>query len=115
MLPLCELGLGLTALWPRLWKVTALGAVLVHGGILVTLSPLFGDWNSAVWPWNAAVAVVAPMLFLSQPKGAAFPSPAIVAVAAVLLAFPALFYVGLVDAYVSHNLYSNNTATGPSA
>jgi len=38
-----------------------------------------------------------------------------VAVAAVLLAFPALFYVGLVDAYVSHNLYSNNTATGPSA
>ncbi len=110
MLPLCELGLGLTALWPRLWKVTALGAVLVHGGILVTLSPLFGDWNSAVWPWNAAVAVVAPMLCLSQPKGAAFPSPAIVAVAAVLLGFPALFYVGLVDAYVSHNLYSNNTA-----
>ena len=92
VLPLCELGLGLTALWPRLWKVTALGAVLVHGGILVTLSPLFGDWNSAVWPWNAAVAVVAPMLCLSQPKGAAFPSPAIVAVAAVLLAFPALFY-----------------------
>jgi hypothetical protein len=112
VLPLCELGLGLTALWPRLWKMTALGAVLVHGGILVTLSPLFGDWNSAVWPWNAAVAVVAPMLFLSQPKDAAFPSPAIVAVAAVLLAFPALFYVGLVDAYVSHNLYSSNTASG---
>lgn len=28
-----------------------------------------------------------------------------------LLAFPALFYVGVVDAYVSHNLYTRNTAT----
>jgi hypothetical protein len=30
----------------------------------------------------------------------------------VLLAFPALFYVGVVDAYGSHNLYSSNTASG---
>jgi hypothetical protein len=112
VLPLGELGLGLTALWPRLWKVTAVGAVLLHVGIVVTLSPLFADWNSSVWPWNAAVAVTAPLLFLSQSEGAVLPSRPIMAVAAMLLAFPALFYVGVVDAYISHNLYSGNTASG---
>lgn len=108
-LPLCEIALGVTALWPRLWKATAVGAPLLHLGVLVTLSPLFADWNSSVWPWNAAVAVCAPLLF--WPREAAFPSKAVIAVAAVLLAFPALFYVKVVDAYPSHNLYSTNVAT----
>ncbi|HEX2285136.1 MAG TPA: hypothetical protein VHI10_09995 [Mycobacterium sp.] len=111
VVPLSEIGLGLTAMWPRLWKVTAVGAVLLHVGVLLTLSPLFGNWNSSVWPWNAAVAVVAPVLFLSQREGAAFGgSRAVVAVAAGLLAYPALFYAGVVDAYVSHNLYTSNVA-----
>ena len=108
--PLFEFGLGLTAIWPRLWKATAVGAVLLHVGVLITLSPLFGDWNSSVWPWNAAVAVTAPVLFLAQPEGAVFPNRFVTAVAAVLLAFPALFYAGVVDAYISHNLYTSNTA-----
>jgi hypothetical protein len=108
---LSELVLGITAMWSRLWKVTGVGAVLLHVGVLVSLSPIFGDWNSSVWPWNATVAVAAPLLFLSQREGAEFPTRAIKAVAAVLLAYPALFYVGLVDAYISHNLYSANTAS----
>lgn len=109
-LPLCEIGLGLTALWPRLWKVTGIGAPIMHIGVIITLSPLFADWNSSVWPWNAAVAVAAPLLFLGQEKGAALPKRAVIAVAAVLLAYPALFYVKVVDAYISHNLYSTNIA-----
>jgi hypothetical protein len=109
-LPLCEIALGVTALWPRLWKITGVGAVLLHVGVLITLSPWFGDWNSSVWPWNAAVAIAAPLLFFSQPKGAAFPNKAVIAVAAVLLAYPALFYVKIADAYPSHNLYSTNIA-----
>jgi hypothetical protein len=110
VVPLAEIGLGLTAMWPRLWTLTAVGAVLVHVGILVTLSPFFGDWNSSVWPWNAAVAVIAPLLFLAQREDAVFPSKPIIAVAAALLVFPALFYAGVVDAYTSHNLYTSNTA-----
>jgi hypothetical protein len=109
-LPLCQIGLGVTALWPRLWKLTGVGAPLLHTGVLVTLSPLIADWNSAVLPWNAAVAVCAPLLFLSQ-RDAAFPSRAVIGVAAVLLAYPALFYVKVMDAYPSHNLYSTNVAT----
>lgn len=110
VVPLAELGLGVTVMWRRLWPVTAVGAVLLHVGVLITLSPLFGNWNSSVWPWNALIAVVAPILFFAQREDAAFPSRAIVAVAAALLAFPALFYAGLVDAYTSHNLYTSNVA-----
>jgi hypothetical protein len=77
----------------------------------VTLSPLVANWNSAVWPWNAAVAVCAPLLFLRQHEDRAFPSRPVMAVAAVLLAYPALFYVKAMDAYLSHNLYSTNVAT----
>src|SRR3954467_5416578 len=57
------------------------------------------------------MAVAAPLLFLAQSEGAAVQSQPIVAVTAVLLAFAALFYVGLVAAYISHNLYSSNTAS----
>lgn len=109
-LPLGEFVLGLTALWPRAWKLTAIFAPLLHLGVLLTLSPLLADWNSSVWPWNAAVAVCAPLLFWGQKQGAAFPSKAVIAVAAVLLAYPALFYVKAMDAYLAHNLYSTNVA-----
>jgi hypothetical protein len=111
VLPAIELGLGLTALWPRLWNATAVGAVLLHAGVVVTLSPLFGDWNSSVWPWNIAVAVTAPLLFLRRNEDSLFPSRPVVVGAAVLLAYPVLFYVGVGDAYLSHNLYTSNTAT----
>ena len=111
VLPLCELAVGLTALWPRTWKLTAVGAPVMHLGIVLSLSPLFGDWNSSVWPWNTAVAVCAPLLFLGQKENAWIPNRAVGAVAAVLLAYPALFYFGWVDAYMSHNLYSSNTAS----
>jgi hypothetical protein len=111
MVPLSELVLGVTAMWSRLWMLTGVGAVLLHVGILVSLSPLFRDWNSSVWPWNATVAVAAPLLFLAQRENAELPSRPIMAVAAVLLAYPALFYVGVVDAYISHNLYTANTAS----
>lgn len=109
--PLAEIVLGLTALWPRLWPVTGVGGAVLHVGVLVSLSPIFADWNSSVWPWNAAVAVAAPILFLGQHEGAAFPSRPMIMVAAVLLAYPVLFYVGAVDAYLSHNLYTSNTAS----
>jgi hypothetical protein len=64
-----------------------------------------------VWPWNAAVAVAAPLLFLSQERRAAFPNKAVVAVAGVFFVFPALYYFDAMDAYVSHNLYSTSIAT----
>ncbi len=110
VLPLCEIGVGLTALWPRTWRLTAAGAVLLHVGIFLTLSPRYADWNSSVWPWNLAVAATAPLLFLGAKAESPFPSRQVTAGAVALLAYPALFYVGAMDAYLAHNLYTSNTA-----
>src|SRR5205823_639175 len=77
--------------------------------ILITLSPLFANWNSSVWPWNVALACAGFLLF--QPAGVERPiARHAVAASAALLVAPALFYVGLADAYLSHNLYTGNTA-----
>jgi len=109
-LPAAEITLGLTSLWPRAWPVTRVGAVVVHLGILATLSPLFADWNSAVWPWNVALAVAGFMLFRPADVPRRPPAKWAVAAGVVLLASPVLFYAGVGDAYLSHNLYTSNTA-----
>jgi SARP family transcriptional regulator, regulator of embCAB operon len=86
-------------------KVSRHHAVVIDTGAGLAIS----DLRSANGVEVAAVA--APLLFLWQREGAQFPGRPIVAVAAVLLAYPALFYVNAVDAYISHNLYSANTAS----
>ncbi|MGH9225184.1 MAG: hypothetical protein ACRD2W_15700, partial [Acidimicrobiales bacterium] len=117
-LPLVELVLGAASLWRRTWPVVRGLAPALHLGILLTLSPFFADWNSAVWPWNVALAVAGFALFRPEPASAPAPRPAgsgrpaLVAAtgAFVLIASPALFYAGAVDAYLAHNLYTSNTA-----
>jgi hypothetical protein len=111
VVPALELGLGAASLSGRLWPLVRWGAFVVHAGVLVTL--LASGWNSAVWPWNLALALAPIGLFRAAPASAtALAWHARRLVPAALLAYPALFYVGLVDAYVSHNLYSSNTAEG---
>ena len=112
-LPAVEVGLGAASLWPRAWPVARWVGAALHAGILLTLSPLLGDWNSAVWPWNAALAGASILLFRSEPVEwwAGLQHVAVRAGATVLLLFPALFYLGVVDAYLAHNLYSANAAS----
>ena len=109
-LPVAEVLLGLSVLWRRAWPVTAAAGAALHVGIFVALSSLFGDWNPAVWPWNLALAYAAFHLF--GPAAPMTATPAVArAVAVVLVAYPALFYVGAVDAYLAHNVYAANGAT----
>jgi hypothetical protein len=75
------------------------------------LSPILRDWNSAVWPWNLALAAAAFLLYWTSPREQMAPTRAVRVAAVALLAFPALFYVGLADTYLSHNLYTANAAT----
>jgi hypothetical protein len=112
LLPAAEITLGLTSLWPRAWAVTRIGAVLVHVCILLTLSPLFADWNSAVWPWNVALAVAGFWLFRPGDVPRRPPAKWAAAAGVVLVVSPVLFYAGVSDAYLSHNLYTDNTARG---
>jgi len=107
--PVAEIGLAVMALTPRTWRVLHIAAPAFHVGVFLVLLKV--HWNSSVWPWNLSLAAVAPFLF---PTGVTvIPRSRLVSVAAVVLAVhPALFYLGLSDAYLSHNLYTSNTADG---
>jgi len=107
-----EVLLAVLLLFPRTRRVAAVMAALIHVGILLGLS-LGRNWNSAVWPWNAVLAVAAVSLLWDwrAPLGASILRCgwAIRAAIVVLVVTPAGYYVGLVDAYLAHCLYSVNT------
>ncbi len=111
-----ETGLAVAALLPRSRILAAYGAVFVQGGILLAISPLGHNWNSSVWLWNVVLGLSG--LFLLVPwKEPLFASlrtmTPLTRCAALLLAlYPLGFYVGLTDAYLSHNLYSKNIPMG---
>ncbi|MGK2949781.1 MAG: MauE/DoxX family redox-associated membrane protein [Acidimicrobiales bacterium] len=109
VVPAVEVALGLSVLVRRAHQWTAIGGAALHLGIFLTLSPALGDANIAVWPWNLALAVIASLLFWSNPPAGR--GPVTTAAAAVLLLCPALFYVGSADAYATHHVYSGATAS----
>lgn len=113
-LALTEMALGVLAVVPRTRTVAAAVALVVHLGILLTLSPLGHDRNSAIWPWNVALAF-AGFAFIAPWKESVLTSllraPVWARAAMILLAVAPLgFYLGKVDAYLAHNLYSSNIA-----
>lgn len=108
----CSLGLLLLVPWMRLLIVPLV--VVMHLGLLFCLGPLGHDWNSIVWPWNAALAVLVVVLFARTPDVPArrvlWPESWVGR--GVLLLFgviPALSFVGWWDPYLSMALYSGNT------
>jgi len=115
LLAAAEIGTGLLALAPHTRLLAGCAALALHLGILADLSPLGHDWNSAVWPWNVALALSGfalitpwregPLTSLRQCRRATR------LVVALLLLAPAGFYVGVTDAYLAHNLYTSNTAS----
>ena len=108
-----EASLGVLALFPRTRKLVGVLACLVHLNILFVLSPWGRDWNAVVWPWNAALAVSGFCLIAPWREGmieSLRRCGRIVGSRLVgLLLMPAGFYLLIVDAYLSHNLYTSNT------
>ncbi len=110
-----EIAVAVTVAVPRTRRAGVMLAFFLHGAILFVLSPLGNHWNEAVWPWNVALPVAAAALFWPrteelpvEPRLARARLPAL-GLAALLGLFPAGYYVGLVDAYPAHNLYSDTT------
>lgn len=106
-----EITLGLLALSRQGGRVAGVVGAALHLGILFGLWQL--GWNTSVWPWNGAIAVAAPLLLWRtddawEPLWTAASRPAR-AVALFVLLSPLGYYVGLVDAYLAHCLYSANT------
>lgn len=103
-----EMILGLSLLVPRLRRFTSGGAAFLHLAIFATLFGL--HWNSAVWPWNLALAVVVPIWLLAEPRrDLVRHNAAGLAAGAVVALSPLLFYVGMLDPYLAHCLYTANT------
>jgi hypothetical protein len=107
-----ELTTGVLALFPATRLLCALVALGMHSGILLDLGPFGLDVNQSVWPWNLALAfagfaLIAPW---KEPIGRSLGGcPRWVRPLIVILAVaPVGFHFGLMDAYLSHNLYSSN-------
>ncbi len=109
-----ELLVGVLAIFPRTRRIAALAAFVLHTGIVLTLSPVGMNWNESVWAWNVALAFAGFALlwkWQENPIKSARAVRLITRAAVVLLLIsPAGFYIGVVDAYLAHNLYSSNTA-----
>jgi hypothetical protein len=111
-----EMGAGILAVPVRTRRWSAVLALGVHFGALVTLGPLGHNWNPVIWPWNVALPVaaftlIAPWKESVRTELTTAGWPARVAVAFLVL-FPAGYYIGAADAYLSHHLYSDDTPAG---
>jgi uncharacterized membrane protein YphA (DoxX/SURF4 family) len=109
-----EIVLAVMVLVPRTRKAACALAFVLHGSILIVLVQV--QFNSAVWAWNVASGFSGFALLWNwrQTSVGAFQAlsaPARVAVAVVFLS-PLGYYGEFLDAYLSHCLYSRNTALG---
>jgi hypothetical protein len=109
---LFEMSLAVLAVIPRTRKWCAWLSAIFHIGVLQYL--LFWiQGNEAVWPWNIALvpagfALIRPWqtsLTFDWRRSRWLARGAV----AFLFVYPAGYYVGLVDAYLAHCLYSINT------
>jgi hypothetical protein len=123
VVPVIESGVGFLGLNRRWWPAVRVLAPVMHLQILLTL--VIAHYNTAVWPWNVGIAIAAPFLFLPDREGDASMRPrarhsssnprtrgrVVTALAILMAVYPAGFYVGISETYLSHNLYTANTAT----
>jgi uncharacterized membrane protein YphA (DoxX/SURF4 family) len=111
---ICEMGLGLAVWIPPLRRLAAIGGCLLHLSVVWMLHRN-DNWNTSVWPWNLALAATAPALLATWRDTLVVERRICgkLAWAAGLALFvsPLLFYAGLLDAYLSHCLYSANVPT----
>jgi hypothetical protein len=114
-----EVAVGVLACFVKTRRTAAVLAFCLHAGILGLLSPFGRNWNSAVWAWNAALATAGLALIVPWPDSlwrSIQTAPTLArAVAVVLVVSPLGFHIGVVDAYLSHNVYTENVpvATSP--
>ncbi len=107
-----EVALAVAVVVPRTRRVAAWCGAGAHTAIAVFLIAV-AERNPAVWAWNGALAAASVALFLPWRDApiAAFRRLSIATRAAVLvvLVSPVGFYLGLVDAFLAHCLYADNT------
>jgi hypothetical protein len=110
-----EMGTAALSIMPTTRRMAAWSALVLHAGILFAFSPFAESRNIAVWPWNIALAcsgfaLIAP--WKTAPVASLRAVPLFPRLVAVFIAVaPAGYYLGIVDAYPAHHLYSAATAS----
>ena len=116
--PLIEMATGICLLINSLQRLAVISVVIMHVFILYSLGPLGHNYNPVVWPWNIAMVIFALILFNNEESFTVtdirnsfhFHSSKIVLV--LFLLMPLFNFFNCWDSYLSHNLYSGNTAGG---
>ncbi|HEY4376315.1 MAG TPA: hypothetical protein VGM93_04120, partial [Acidimicrobiales bacterium] len=113
-IPAMEIGLGLLAAWTRTRWWAGVGGALLHGTTIFVLHMGFG-WT-ILW-WNVGLAFAAIVLLTDRR-----PDPTLswtgpirgvrdAAIVALFL-YPAGSYLGVVDPYLAHHVYTQSTPRG---
>jgi hypothetical protein len=112
--PFIQVAFALGLLTRRFRRISLIAAVVMHVFILATFGPLGLNWNSIIWPWTAAMALLDIILFAGAQR---FSSRDIIlsdrhpyhaTVLVVFIGLPLLSFVNLWDSYLSAALYSGN-------
>jgi hypothetical protein len=117
VVPVTEIAVAIGLVVPHLRRAAVVGAVTTHLAVLGLLGPFAHAINAVVWPWNLAMASLAPLLFWTrEPTAASVLLPRRAGVHAAAVAFfgvlPVLSFSGHWDAYLSGALYSGNLKAG---
>jgi hypothetical protein len=118
VVPMTEIAVAVGLLVPRLRNAAVIAAVGTHLVVLGLLGPLAHGTNAVIWPWNAAMAGLAAVLFWNARAASALDTlvPRRIGAHAVMLALfvalPVLSFAGRWDAYLSGELYSGNLKVG---
>ena len=109
LIALFELAVGIIACVKPRWA--AVGCVLMHLGIIVSLSPWVLNWNESVLPWNLAMAAIGGWVMWTTTQ--VWPKRAVQrAIAVAWMVLPLGFFVGWMDHGFSGVLYSDSLPRG---
>lgn len=105
---------------PRTRRLGVIAVAALHVMILLSIGPLGAARNRAVWPWNAAMILLAVTLFVGArdriaARAAWFDAPGVWLRRAALVAFlvlPVLSFFRLWPGHLSWNLYSGIVLQG---
>jgi predicted DCC family thiol-disulfide oxidoreductase YuxK len=116
--PFIQLAFALGLLTRRFRRISLIAAVAMHVFILAMFGPLGLNWNTIIWPWTAAMAVLDILLFGGRQEFSwrdiiwSARQPYHAAVLVVFIGLPCLSFVNLWDSYLSAALYSGNITDG---